>query len=368
MSSVFAEAAGFDSTMAVSPGSHGELLRRHVAPIPYTRPDLYGEMLAGRPCVVTGYPVPLQPPYIDLPVDEVAPAINHWFATKANDDYHRVFTGPTGVRRDLTLAQIAEKWNQNRTRFGVTDLHIRNTDLEHIISPDVISGFNLLYRSTPGVQAQEMFSYVISSYGHVTDSHSDDPDSTNYCFTGKKLWLAWDTYEGARAGLQDVERVPVRKKAKFNFDAWLSLPSARWFLVEQGQTLFLPAHLTHKVVTLERYIGVGGFFIALPNCLRLLAHWLIHGPLWSKRDAIGERDHLLSELAETIRETILSMPAASPLEREMLAHDFLSMSAQHFIETCPPDHLKQLWDDPRFRRVADVIDARWPLAVHRKAA
>ena len=55
-------------------------------------------------------------------------------STEADDEYHRVFTGPTGVRRDLTLAQIAKKWSQNRTRFGVTDLHIRNCNLEEVIS------------------------------------------------------------------------------------------------------------------------------------------------------------------------------------------------------------------------------------------
>jgi hypothetical protein len=110
----------------------------------------------------------------------------------------------------LTLSDIASTWQAGRTRFGVTDLHIRGTVMEQVIAPEVLSRFNLLPHSSPGARRQEMFSFVISSRGHLTDSHSDAPDSSNFCFAGRKLWLAWDTYEGARYGLQDVERVPVK--------------------------------------------------------------------------------------------------------------------------------------------------------------
>ena len=123
--------------------------------------------------------------------------------------------------------------------------------MEEVIAPEVLSAFNLLTRSSPGARRQEMFSFVISSRGHLTDSHSDAPDSSNFCFTGRKLWLAWDTYEGAGYGLQDVERTPVKGRARFDMRSWLSLRSARWFLVNPGETLFLPASMTHKVITLE---------------------------------------------------------------------------------------------------------------------
>ena len=55
-----------------------------------------------------------------------------------------------------------------------------------------------------------MYSLVISTRGYVTDSHSDAPDSTNYCFTGRKLWIAWETQEGLEHGLEDVEHVKVK--------------------------------------------------------------------------------------------------------------------------------------------------------------
>jgi hypothetical protein len=59
--------------------------------------------------------------------------------------------------------------------------------------------------------------------------------------------------------------------------AFLSIHSARWFLINPNQTLFLPGHLAHKVVTLEHYIGVGSFYVTLPGALRTLARWHLHG-------------------------------------------------------------------------------------------
>lgn len=368
MTELFAEAAQFDPTLQLTADGQGLLASRYVQPRDYSRQALFTAMLAAEPCVLQGYNVPLQSHYKALQSDHVAPAIMDWFTHEADDQTFRVYTGPTGVRRQLTLAEIAEKWSRNSTRFGVTDLHIRNSALEEAIAPDEISAFNLLRYSTPVAQTLEMFSYVISSYGHVTDSHSDAPDSTNYCITGKKLWLAWDTYEGAKAGLQDVERVAVSGRARFDVASWLALPSARWLVVEPRQTLFLPANMTHKVVTLERYIGVGGFYISLPNCLRLMAHWILHIPLWSKRDARGEYDFLLSEIADTIRQTIQDAPSRSLAERKLLGYDYLKDSARHFIKVCPPQQMRQLWVDPRFRCIADVIDVSWPLPTSLEAA
>lgn len=357
----FELAEAFDSTVAIKSAYVPHLLRRHVAAIPYSRSSLFAEMLAGRPVVFTGFPAPLREPLIDRPPSEAGFALASWFAQQRNPMRHKVFVGPTGVRRHLRLDEIARKWRANQTRFGVTDLHIRGTRMEEVINPDVLSSFNLLPQSTAGAREREMFSFVISTRGHVTDSHSDDPDSSNYCFIGRKLWLAWDTYEGAARGLQDVERVPLAGKARFDLKTWLSMRSARWCTVSSGETLFLPGHLTHKVITLEPYIGVGGFFIALPNCLRLLAHWIIRGPLWSKRDSSGERDPLIGEIANSVRDAILDLRKASRSRREQWGCDHFNLSARAFIESCPAHQLYVLLSDPRFRAVADLSHAPWPV-------
>ena len=244
-------AACFDRTLAIERRHFARMLPRYVAPVPYSRATLFHGLAAAEPIVVTGFPKPLRAPFDKLPPAAAGEALIDWLAHRRSSGRHRIRTGKTGVRRLLTLRDIARKFQAGRTRFGVTDLHIRGTVMEQVIAPEVLSGFNLLPRSSPGARRQEMFSFVISSRGHLTDSHSDAPDSSNFCFAGRKLWLAWDTYEGARYGLQDVERVPVRGRARFDMQSWLSLPSARWLLVNPGETLFLPATMTHKVVTLE---------------------------------------------------------------------------------------------------------------------
>lgn len=337
------------------------MLRRYVASEPYTRQSLFDKMLAGELGVFAGFPTPLREPIHQLPPNEAGPAIINWLATRRNREKHRIFTGPTGSRRELTLRQIAQKWRLGRTQFGVTDLHIRNTNMEEIINLDELSAFNILCHSSVRARAQEMFSFVISSRGYVTDSHSDAPDSSNFCFVGKKLWFSWDTYEGIGAGLQDVERMAVAGRARFDIESWLSLRSARWFLVRPNETLFLPSHLTHKVITIEPYVGVGSFFIALPNCLRMLSHWISKGPLWSKRDSTGHSDALIGEIAHSVRDTVIKLRDASQIERLKWGYDYLDPSAEHFIMSCPAATFRTLWLDPRFRCVAETIHAPWPL-------
>jgi hypothetical protein len=353
-------ATRFDATLKIDGKSFARMLKRYVPPMPFSRDVLFRRMLAGEPSVLTGFPLPARGSMHDLPTAQAGIAIMDWLAKRKSREKHRVFVGPKRARRALILRDIAAKWQAQQTSIAVTDLHIRETEMEEIINPDSLSAFNILCRSSAGAREQEMFSFVISSRGCMTDSHSDAPDSTNFCFIGKKLWLAWDTYEGLKHGLQDVERISVPNKAKFDIETWLSLRSARWFVVSSNDTLFLPAHLTHKVITLEPYVGVGGFFIALPNCLRLLSHWIVHGPLWSKADATGQNDFLITEIADSIRDLILKL-RESPEEHARWGYDYLEQSAQHFIRTCPAGQLRRLWSDPHFRRVADAIKAPWPV-------
>jgi len=355
------DAARFDATVRASPGDRPRLLACYVAPMPYGRDRLFARMLAGEPSILTGFPIPARGSVGGLPPDRAGAAIVDWLAARRSPAPHRVATGPASPRRTLSLREFAVKWRDGSEPLGITDLHIRGTRMEEIIDPDGLSAFNLLRRSTAGAKRQEMFSLVIGTRGYMTDSHSDDPDSSNYCFTGRKLWLSWDTYEGIEHGLEDVERMTVAGRARFDLATWLSLPSARWFLVGPGETLFLPAHLTHKVITLEPYVGVGGFFIALPNCLRLFAHWLARGPLWSKRDATGENDGLLGDIAAATRQTVLALRTAPASERMRWGYDHLNRSARAFIASCPADRFRLLWSDPRFRMVAETIRASWPL-------
>jgi hypothetical protein len=358
-------AARYDPTLSIDRRAFPRMMRRYVAPISHSRASFFVRMLSGEPSLFNGFPTPLHGGGMHLPPANSEHAVADWLAKQRDPGRHRIFTGDSNKPRELTLSEIAAKWHAGRTTFGVTDLHIRGTVAEKIIAPDVLSQFNLLPSGGQDVQEQEMFSFVISSRGRVSDSHSDAPDSSNYCFVGKKLWLAWDTYEGAKQGLQDVERVAVYGRAHFDMESWLGLRSARWCVVNPGQALFLPAHLTHKVITLEPYIGVGGFFLALPNCVRLMSHWITRGPLWCKHELTGRRDHLLGEVAKLVRKSVIRIGRGSVAEQRRWGYDFLERSARFFINTCPRNQMRRLWQDNRFRCVADAISAPWPLRTTR---
>jgi hypothetical protein len=357
--SAFAEAGRFDQTVSISSRIFPKLAQKFVPPIPYSREALFTCMLAGEPCVLDGFPIPTRGRIGNLPPREAGIAIIEWLANRSETEKYSVSVGSSRKRRELTLREIALMWRSSRIPSGITDLQIRDTELEQIIDPQKLSAFNILRSSSLDARANEIFSLVVSSRGRVTDSHSDDPDSSNFCFVGRKLWLAWDTYEGLEHGLEDVERINIPAQASFDVETWLSLRSARWLFVGSGETLFMPAHLTHKVITIEPYVGVGGFFVALPNCLRLLGHWISKGPLWSKGDSIGENDELIGEICESVRKKILHLRGGSKSVQRKWGYDYLEQSAKMFISKCLTRDLRDLLRDDRFRRVADVVPGPW---------
>jgi hypothetical protein len=144
-----------------------------------------------------------------------------------------------------------------------------------------LNDFNLLPRGTDGHQSQD--SLVISTVGAVTDSHSDDHSGSNHSFVGTKLWLLWDTLEGFEHGLEDVERCNVSDRAAFRLSAFLATKSSCWILIGPKQTMFVPAHLTHKVITLQPYLGLGSFHAGFPGFVDLLMRWTSLPPLWASR-------------------------------------------------------------------------------------
>jgi hypothetical protein len=181
----------------------------------------------------------------------------------------------------MKVRELIERWEQERAVLSVTDLHFRKTRFEKLIDTSELSNFNILCNDPEFgdefIDKLEMMTLVISAKGNVTDSHTDDCDGTNHCFTGRKLWLAWDMSEGRKRGLQDCTRDIVEDQAAFDMRRFLSLPSAKWFVIKGGETLFLPGNFAHKVITLEPYIGAGSFNVTLPGALGTLSRWHLHG-------------------------------------------------------------------------------------------
>ena len=223
----------------------------------------------------------------------------------------------------MTGRELVERWNSSRAIVNVTDLHIRGTAIERLVDPCNLSWFNLLPDCGKDAATQEMMSLVVSSRGCVSDSHSDAPDSSNYCFSGEKVWLFWDTYEGKKLGLEDCSIDTVLSDCSFDMARFLKLRSARWLTVSDGQALFLPGEYTHKVITTQRYLGVGSFYVSLPNSLRSLSRWYLHGPLWLDGHSVSDDDPALVEITQQLKQTVKKMRSRSTRFKQKLGYDFL---------------------------------------------
>ena len=276
LTALWDEAAAIDRTLKVREQDLPLLKRKRVKPSPYSRPLMFSLMSRGQVCLFEKLQVPVRGDGGDMR-GVLAEGIRSGFPRSRTA---RIQKGRSRRRCRMSIPEVMRRWQGGRSILSVTDLHIRGTKFDEVIDTTSLSDFNVLCNDTEfGGDFKtmiEMMTLVISSKGNLTDIHADDCDGTNHCFLGRKLWLAWDRIEGKAVGFQDVDRDPVCDQAAFDLEAFLSLPSSRWFTVEPGQTLFLPGSLAHKVITLEHYLGVGSFHVALPSYLRSLERWVIY--------------------------------------------------------------------------------------------
>jgi hypothetical protein len=209
-----------------------------------------------------------------------------------------------------------------------------------------LNDFNLLPRGTDSFQSQD--SLVISTAGAVTDSHSDDHSGSNHCFVGAKLWLMWDTSEGFQHGLEDVERCDVDDKAAFDLQAFLSMRSSRWLFITSGHTMFIPANLTHKVITLERYIGLGSFHAALPSFLRSLVHWSQLTPLWANKSG-RDSPYSVEFITRRAIRKMCALRHETSVERIKWGLPFVMASIRDQADDDVPGSIMMMHEDPNIR-------------------
>ena len=188
-----------------------KLARRQVSSQPYNQQALFSAMASGSAALFDNYPSPLNTPDNTSPGKQVEAGLKRLGRNKR----FSVRCGPSETFNYLTGSELVKRWNNPRAIVNVTDLHIRETAVERLVDPTNLSWFNILPGCSDDAAAQEMMSLVVSSRGCVSDSHSDAPDSSNYCFTGEKVWLYWDTYEGKKLGLEDSSIDTVYSKCSF---------------------------------------------------------------------------------------------------------------------------------------------------------
>jgi hypothetical protein len=303
---VWNAAAKFDRSLEIQPTLLSKLAERRVAPMRFSRSQLFRGMLACEPSLFSQFPIcpsnsREKPPKLSL-LEKIRSGLP--YSTRA-----RVRSNKGSIAY-LTIPHVLNRWSRAKTVFGVTDLHYIGTRFDACMDTSALNDFNLLPRGTAGFQSQD--SLVISSEGAVTDSHSDDHSGSNHSFVGAKLWLMWDTLEGFKYGLEEWERCDVRGRAAFDVSTFLGMRTSLWILIGPGQTMFIPAHLTHKVITLERYLGLGSFHAGLPGFVDLLIRWTRLTPLWASRS--DDRCSVESITQRAIRK-IQSLTKASKGER-----------------------------------------------------
>lgn len=255
-------------------------------------------------------------------------------------------------RRYMKLPEMVERWEAEKSVLSVTDLHIRGTRFERVIDTVPLSNFNILC-TDPEFAAEfidkiEMMTLVVSARGNVTDSHTDDCDGTNHCFIGRKLWLAWDRVDGQKRGLQDTTRDDIYDQAAFDMSTFLSLPSAKWFIVDSGDTLFLPGSFAHKVITLEPYIGVGSFNVTLPGALGTFSRWHLHGT------TDVHRKNLLEKITRAVISRVQLLRHASRKSKEAWGLAYMQHAVAQWRRRRPDEAKKLLLSDAGFKSFIDA--------------
>ena len=328
---LFAEMKPFDQSIAIRRSMIPELEKRRINAVHYHRDDLFHAMAQGEIRLFSDYPSPA----IDADGQPGENLIQSTLRTWRKKRKLPVRCGPSGSIKYLTNRELMDRWAHERGIVHITDLHIRDSKIESVIDPRILSWFNLLTSPDHDAGPQEMMTMVVSSRGSVSDSHSDAPDGSNHCFAGRKVWLMWETFEGLNCGMEDCSREMVDERCSFDMQRFMRMKSSRWLTISPGQTLFLPGDYTHKVVTLEKYIGVGSFYVSLPNCLRTLSRWMLHGPLWSRDLTRGREDELVAGIARSARRTVHRLRSRSDRMQRQWGYDFLPQSLSAWEKSTP---------------------------------
>ncbi len=324
----FDQAAEVDPDVGVSGKQIEALKDLRIPSTCWDRSHLFRAMSAGRPVIYRDFPEPLFRRGLEEAerVDMLLAAME-----QTELDYRiRTRIGKQRQWRYFTPKELTRRWRNGQSSINVTDFHFANTPVSEVIDRRVLSDFNLLPLMSEDVAWIEMMTLVVSGAGGFSDSHSDDCDGSNHCFTGCKLWLAWDTAEGLAVGLEDLDQQRINGKCAFDMKTFLSLKSACWFTVSAGQTLFMPGHLTHKVITLEHYLGVGSFYIAYPNLLRTLARWQSQQPNWERLEAGGLREIVYRDVPATALKKLRRLKHTSAANQHRWGMDLLTASSRQW--------------------------------------
>ena len=350
--SLFSQAGEIDSSVILPKKSIQHLIGLRVDPTSYSQPGLFHHIANGRIYLCKDFPKALHQG--GASTNDIRTKLIKAIRTTIIDYKVRTKTGLSRGWHYYSPREVADKWQRGRSKLNITDLHIRNTSIEKTINTKVLSQFNLLPLMAEQASWIEMMTMVVSGKGGFSDSHSDDCDGSNHCFVGTKLWLAWDTAEGIAAGLQDLDQQNVSGRCAFDIDTFVSLKSARWFTVSSGQTLFMPGHYTHKVITLDPYLGVGSFYLCFPNLMRTVVRWQRQTPNWQRLEPNSVRNTIYQELFRTSITKWRTLNRTSKSNQEKWGVEYLLRDLDRWNRHSSVDDRKLLYQLPGFKRLCTM--------------
>lgn len=300
---IFQEANRFDDSLGLGTIELSHLSKKRIVSTSFSFDHLFKNLSESQPCLYFDYESdePGNSYGLGMSKAELLPVLRETeepFQYKINRELDK-----EPVK--LTIRELMQEWEKDDQYLRVTNIHLRSIDLIDTIKLDRICPFNLLVRGNEDLKKLEMMTLMVSTTGAITESHSDDADVNNHCVTGRKLWLCWDASEGMKAGLEDCEKMDVFGKPEFEMETFLQLASSYWVLVSEGDTLFLPGNYVHKVITLEKYVGVGGFFVSFPTLLNTFGRWLGRQREFQRKDTLYRR-RLGIDVAESIERSLLN--------------------------------------------------------------
>jgi hypothetical protein len=319
---------------------------RRIHPERFSRRRLFEGMLNGQIRLFRCVPVQVETNGVAEFQNAIIHLIRSGFPKSARA---RVQMGRARMPGRLRVGHLMDRWEGRRAIISVTDLHIRGTRFGRTVDISALSNFNILAGTRSEISVMEMMTVLVGSTGNVTDSHTDDCDGSNHCFVGQKLWLIWDRLEGKAAGLQDVERDPVPERAAFNMRTFLSLPSARWLLINPGETVFLPGNMAHKVLTMAHYIGIGSFYLAFPNAFRSFTRWSLDGTIDINQSA------LLDKMIRAVTRRILALRESDNSNKERMGWRYLRQAAILWNKRETAERRARMLQNPTFRQFVTAV-------------
>ncbi len=343
--SLWDSAAEIDPTLRVTSAAARNLRALELRPRHYTRRRFFSAMARQEVMVYDDFPLRRSLRRFFPDDEQLADRLRHLFQ-RSRPTLAKL--GPSKKPQYLPVREVIAHWEVGRRVISANDVFYRHLKLDRKFDCAAIADFSILPTAPPRIRRLEVATLLMGTAGCMTDSHADDPDGSNHCIAGTKLWLIWDRREGQRHGLQDCEYDTVYAQAAFDLRTFTKLRSARWFLMGEGRTLFMPGNHTHKVITLERYLGISSFYVGLPNALSSVSRWKLHGTIMIT-DA--HRNTIMRMLIRQLDRVAAGQRAL----KLQWGFDHLGEALEHWETAHTADERNRLRADPVFRELQERI-------------